>query len=452
MKLVDHIRSDLDDRGSTVKVEILAGITSFLSLAYIFVVNPSILSQAGMDPTAVLFATVIASGAATIAMGVWARLPFVLAPGLEMNAYVAFVVVGAMGFTWQQGLGAVAWSGILFVVLTHFQIREAIISSIPDKMKFALALSVGAFVFTIGMHLSKVVIYESQTIAGVSGLFMTGVGGLDSPEALVLVVGLVLIIVLEKLKIPFLSRGGVLIAIIGSAMYLLSGKPDDLVLPQPADGSMFSAIFAADMIPPTGAGLSFVSAVLILFLIDFYGSIAKFIGMTMNTEIRTLDNQGRSVVPRTHQALMMDGSGTCLGAALGTTSITTYVESAVGIAAGGRTGLTAIVCGLLMFAVLPFAQYIQYIPVEATTGALLYVGYRLIPRREIWQSYDKWDWAVAIGMPLLVFLTFSLDFALILGFIVYGGIQYRDNKTVPWFMFASALALVVGRALQFAGT
>ena len=440
MQLIHEIRQDIIDRGSNVRVEILAGITSFLSLAYIFVVNPSILGQAGMDPKAVLFATVVASGAATIGMGLWARLPFVLAPGLEMNAYVAFVVVGTMGFTWQQGLGAVLWSGILFVILTHFEVREAIIHSIPDKMKFALALSVGAFVFTIGMSLSGVLIYDNQVFAGF--------GSLISPEALVLFIGIAVIIVLERLKIPFVSRGAVLITIVGSATYLLSVKSGATVSPGPADGSMFGAVFALDMIPTK---LSFVSAVLILFLVDFYGSIAKFIGMTMNTEIRTLDEQGRSVVPRTHEALMVDGLGTCFGSVLGTTSVTTYVESAVGIAAGGRTGLTAIVCGFLMFAVLPFASYIRYIPVEATAGALIYVGYRLIPRRAIWASYDKWDWAVAVGMPLLVIGTFSLDYALILGFVVYGGIKYRETKRIPWFMFVSALALVVGRVLQYWG-
>ncbi len=430
--LLKKFSQDLKDRNSKVSVEILAGVSSFLSLSYIFIVNPSILSQAGMDPSSVLFATIVASGLATIAMGLYAGLPFVLAPGLEMNAYVAFVAVGTLGLTWQQGLGAVFWSGIIFIILTIIGVREHLIRSIPNKLKFGLAFTVGAFVFAIGMMLSGIFLYE--------GVDFQGIGSFTSEKAYALYLGLGIIIILEYFKVP----GSILISIIIAAVYCNytglseASKPTEW-------SSLFSGIGQFSLFE-FSSGL--VTAIIILFLVDFYGSLAKFIGMTMNTEIIEEDENGNEVVPKTKEALTVDGVATLGGSFLGTTSITTYVESAVGIATGGRTGLTAVVAGLLMLLCIIIVPYIQYIPVFATSGALIFVGWKLIPKKEVLKGYTKVDYAVSIGMGLFAILTFSLDLAMILGFSVYMLRGYRKNKSINPLLIVSTVLLLIGRGLQ----
>lgn len=430
---IQNIRDDIKERNSSLSTEIIAGISSFLSLSYIFVVNPSILSQAGMNASSVLFATIIISGLATIVMGLYARLPFVLAPGLEMNAYVAFVAVGALGLTWQQGLGAVFWSAIIFIILTVLGIRESLIKSIPNKLKFGLAFSVGAFVFAIGLLLSGVFIYK--------GVDFQGIGSLVGDKAIVLYLGLGLIILLDYLKVP----GSILISIILASVYA-----NYVGLVEPFKGSevtdMFSGIGAFDLFNFSSA---MITSIIILFLVDFYGSLAKFIGMTMNTEIIEKDENNNEVVPRTKEALMVDGVATLGGSFLGTTSVTTYVESAVGISAGGRTGLVAIVAGILMLLVYFLIPYIHYIPVVATSGALVYVGYQLIPKREIIKEYSIADKLVFVGMALLAIFTFSLDLAMILGFTFYLIQGYKENKSLNIMLLVSIVLLLIGRILQY---
>jgi len=430
--ILEHINQDMKARGSKLSTEILAGVSAFLSLSYIFVVNPSILAQAGMNPSSVLFATIVISGLATIFMGLYARLPFVLAPGLEMNAYVAFVAVGALGLSWQQGLGAVFWSGIIFIILTVLGIRENLIRSIPNKLKFGLAFTVGAFVLAIGLLLSGLFLYE--------GVDFKGLGEFTGVKAYSLYLGLAIIIALQYLKVP----GAILISIIITAVYAnyagLAEPTKDIEL-----SSLFSGIGAFSLFD-FSSGM--ITAIIILFLVDFYGSLAKFIGMTMNTEIIQVDENGNEVVPRTKEALMVDGVSTLGGSFLGTTSVTTYVESAVGIAVGGRTGLTAIVAGILMLLCIVLVPYIQYVPVVATSGALIYVGWKLIPNLTILRRYTKVDYFVSIGMALLAIFTFSLDLAMILGFTVYLIHQYRKDRTFNPLLLISVIMLLVGRGLQ----
>jgi AGZA family xanthine/uracil permease-like MFS transporter len=431
-KFIENIQSDIKERNSSLTIEIVAGISTFLSLSYIFVVNPSILAEAGMDKTSVLFATILISGLATIVMGLYARLPFVLAPGLEMNAYVAFVAVGALGLTWQESLGAVFWSGIIFVILTLIGIREKLIYSIPNKLKFGLAFSVGAFVFAIGLLLSGVFIYD--------GVDFKGIGSLTGDKAITLYIGLFFIIFFNYLKIP----GSILLSIVIAAVYA-----NYVGLVEPYTGtensSMLSGTGELDIFSFSSA---MITSIIILFLVDFYGSLAKFIGMTMNTEIIKKNKEGKSYVPKTKEALTVDGVATLGGAFLGTTSVTTYVESAVGISAGGRTGLVAIIAGLLMLMVYFLIPFINYIPVVATSGALVYVGYKLIPNVETRKTYSNLDYLVSISMALLAIFTFSLDLALILGFIVYTIRDYLSNKTFNVLLIVSIILLITGRLLQ----
>lgn len=294
----------LTRRQTNLRTEILAGISTYLSLAYILIVNPAILSQAGMNTSAVFFATAVASGLSTLFMGLYARLPFALAPGLEMNGFVAFVVVGVLGLTWQQSLGAVFWSGVLCYVFSVLPIRERIVRTIPVGLQANLAVSVGVFVMVIGLFLAKIVFFENGQI--------TSFGSLTSPEALSLYIGLFLCIVLDwswlrtvegapRFPGGSLVPGCFLIAIIVAAVYC---RANGIVEKNPATFSMdmFQAIFKMDL-------LGFFQHVqlwptfLVLFMIDFYGSIGKFIGLTSATNLRAPEKGVENI----EKAMQVDG-------------------------------------------------------------------------------------------------------------------------------------------------
>jgi len=414
------------------KTEILAGVSTYLSLAYIFIVNPAILSSSGMNVSAVLFATVIASGISTLAMGLWARLPFALAPGLEMNGFFAFVVVGTLGLTWNQALGAVFWSGLLCILFTILPIRKAIVDSIPLGLKKAMAVSVGIFVVTIGLFLSGLVSFDNGQIKTVNIAI--------TPKVIALVIGLVLAIVLNLKKIRFV--GGFLIAIVVATVYC---KTQGIVQANPAQVSsdMFLAVGQLDFFPIDFWKI--LPVFLVFFLLDFYGSIGKFIGLTAATNLTQKDGS----LVRIEKAMNVDGIGTVGGALLGTSSIITYVESAIGIASGGRTGIVAVVCGLLMLLSLAFTPLVGLVPVEATSGILIYVGYLLI--RDTWgeKHLVRFDYLIAILMAVISLLTFSLDKAMLLGFVLYTGKQIFVDKTYNWYLIGSTVFVTLSVVLQY---
>lgn len=421
---------DIKGKGSSTQVEVLAGVSTFLSLSYIFVVNPAILSEAGMNKSAVLFATIIASASATILMGLWARLPFVLAPGMEINAYVAFFVVGYLGFTWQQALGAVFWSGVIFVILTLARVREKIIDAIPPRMKIGLSMSVGVFLALVALKITGLLVYENITIKGV--------GSLTSLPACALYVSLALILLLEKFRI----MGAILISIILTAILChFLGIGNDGGPPATASSAMFTGIGQLQL--GVIADSKMWSVILILFLVDFFGSIAKFIGLAMSTNIMF-----NGKLPRLKEALLIDGGAIILGSSLGTSSIIVYVESAVGIGAGGRTGLTAVVCGLLMLACFLITPFLGLVPVVATTGALIFVALKLCPSVRELKSYPKVDLVVLAVMQIIVIATFAIDRAMLAGFIVYLLIDlFRLRRPNP-YLVASTTLLAIGALLQ----
>lgn len=370
--------------GSTWRIEVLAGISTFLALSYIFVVNPAILSEAGISKSAVFFATVIGSVLATLAMGLWANKPFAVAPGLEMNAYIAYVVVAVLGFTWQGAMGAVFWSGVLTVLLNYTRIRVKIIEAIPDKLKSGLAASVGIFLLLIALKVSGLLAYE--------GIQVQGIGILTSKEAYVFYAGLIFVAVLRYFKV----RGSVLLSIIGASIVAHFLGIGQVIEPITLSKDMFSATFKLDL--SVVANPKIWSVIIILFILDFYGSIAKFIGLTRNTSI--VDEKGN--LPKIQEALTVDGAGTVLGASLGTSNLITFVESAVGIGEGGRTGLVAVVVGLLMALFLLLTPLINLIPVIATTGALFFVGLTLFPTKKDLKTYS---WADVIAVLAMLVVT-----------------------------------------------
>ena len=393
---------ELDRHETNIGREVLAGVSTFLALSYIIVVNPAILSEAGMAKDFVFFATVMISALATLAMGLWARLPFALSPGLEMSVYVAFVVVATMGFTWQQALGAVFWSGVLFVILTVTRVRERIIHAIPVLMRSWIAFCVGLFIGLIALRIAGLIQYE--------GTSPSGFGSVLDPKAIALYVGIGLILLMDKLQV----RAGVLISIIAVTVLwkFMSVTETEVVPPIQISSAMLAGFGQVDLSVILNPRLW--SIIVLLFVIDFYGSIAKFIGLTLQTGL--IEN-GR--LPRMTEALHVDGVATIVGSGVGTTSITTFVESGVGIGVGGRSGLTAVVCGLLLLSCLFIAPLINHVPVEATTGALLFVGVKLAPKPSELMQCSKLDIFALILMSAIVVTTFALDRAMLAGFVIY---------------------------------
>ena len=405
--------------------EVLAGISTFFSLAYIFVVNPSILAEGGFDPSAVLFATVVVSAIATFLMGSWAKLPFVLAPGLEMSAYVSFYLIAVLGYSWQQGLTMVLLSGVLFLILTATGLRQRIIEDIPDQAKYHLAFGVGIFVWIIGWLVLDVVSYDNNVLTSVS-LEVT-------PEIKATVIGLVILILLRLMNFS----GAIVAGIFASAAYLNMSGSVEIVDSLQLTDNWKNGFFKFDWNVLTGGA---IGAIFVLLIIDFYGSVAKFVGLTTNTPIEIQKNAGK--------ALWVDGAATVAGAGLGTTSVTTFVESAVGIGIGGRTGLTAIVCALLMGATLFMAPFLKFIPVAATAPALLYVGYKLIPGKRILQDYNILEWLVMLGVTLIIVFFFSLDRAMLLTFAVYFLADFVKTKRINWLLLGSVILLAIAFALS----
>lgn len=423
-------------RGSTFATELVAGMSTFLALAYIAIVNPAILSQGGFDKSAVFFATIAVSATATIAMGVWARLPYALAPGLEMDAYVAFFIVGTLNYTTGQALGIVFWSTVIFFVLTFLSIREKIVKSIPRGMKHALSAAVGVFVALIGFKLSGLIEFE--------GTYPIGFGDPTSPQAGALYIGLVTVVLCEFLKF----RASVLVSIVVASVYCSVQGLADNIEPIELSWQMLSLVGELDLSviwdPASWA------PILILFLIDFYGSVAKIVGLSVNT---SLYDESRDQPFNTGTGLLVDGWAAFASPIVGTSSVTTFVESAVGIKVGGRTGITAIVCGLFMLSMFYLAPLVNYVPVLATSGALVAVGYWLLPRHKVRETFKGVDWITALVMAGMAAVSFSLEKAMLAGYLLYFSHSILYEKKCPNIYFTSSfLLLAIGVLLRFLST
>lgn len=425
---------DFAKHKTNLRTEFIAGLSTFLSLSYIFVVNPSILSRGGMNPSMVLFATISTSFLATFLMGLWAKKPFALAPGLEMNSYVAFFVIGTLGFTWQEALGACFWSGVIFLILTLSNIRLKIINAIPDKLKIGLSASVGIFLIIIALRLSGIMNYE--------GVNFHSFGSPFTLKGLILFLGIAIVFALNYFKFKGSILVSVIVASVVANLVGIKNSPDAQVA---VNSDMLSGFFKMDL----GVILNpkVFSVIIILFLIDFYGSIAKIIGLTFNTSIVNSDG----TMPKLKEALVVDGAGTMLGAGLGTSSLTVYVESGVGIGVGGRTGMTAIVCSVFMLLFLPLAPILNLVPVEATTGALLLVGLQLMPKWKDAKKFQAVEVVSILVMLTMVAFTFSLDKAMLFGFITYiiGKIIAGKQKEINPYLVVSAAMLLIGAILTF---
>jgi AGZA family xanthine/uracil permease-like MFS transporter len=423
-------------KGSTFRTEILAGASTYLALSYIVVVNPAILAEAGISTSVSLFATIIISALATLVMGLWARLPFAVSTGLEMNSYVAFFAVGTLGFAWQSALGMVFWSGVLMVVATVTNIRERVIDGIPEALKVGLACTVGVFIVLVAGVVSGILSYNKVTLESV--------GNFTSPSALAFYTSFVLALLFVRLRVP---AALLLTIVVTAALYHLFAANSWLgftpvtATPATLSSDMFDGLFALDLsvlFDPRA-----ISVILVLFVLDFYGSIAKLLGLTLNTSI--LDN-GQLV--RRRQALLVDGVGTAGASTLGTTSVVAFVESAVGIGMGARTGLTAVVTGLLMAATFVAYPLVHLVPVAATAGVLLYVGIRLWPSRSQFAMFSMPERVAIVAMALITMATFTIDRAMLAGFAIVAVMSLIKTRKPNWVLIVSSTLLAVSIALQ----
>ena len=368
----------LKDNGTDVKTEVIAGLTTFMTMAYILAVNPSILAASGMDPTAILMATALASFIGTICMALLANYPFALAPGLGLNAYFAYTVCGAMGYSWQFALFAVFVEGIIFVILSVTNVREAIFNAIPLTLKKGVSVGIGLFVAFIGLQNGSIVVNNDATLVGLVNFKedFTNVGIC----ALLAIIGTFVIAILHYKKVKGSILIGVLITWVLGIICELTGLYTGMsVLPHwsnfnlAALGLTFGQCFSGAAFENFRI-LDFIIIMFSFLFVDVFDTIGTLIGCANKAGM--LDESGK--LPRIKQALLADAIATSAGAVLGTSTTTTFVESSAGVSEGGRTGLSAIVTGLMFLIAIFLSPIFIAIPGFATAPALIFVGFLMI--------------------------------------------------------------------------
>jgi AGZA family xanthine/uracil permease-like MFS transporter len=417
----------ITESGSSIKTEVVAGITTFMTMAYILAVNPGILSAAGMDQSAVFTATALSALIATLVMALVAKLPFALAPGMGLNAFFAFGVVLGMGYSWQLALTAVFIEGILFIILTLFNIREKIVDAIPMPLKHAISAGIGLFIAFIGMQNAGFIVKNDAVLVGM--------GNLQSPGVWLMLAGVVLTAVLLVLKV----RGALLIGIFAIT---IAGIPFG-VTKLPEGGSLVS-------LPPSLApifwkfdfsGIFSVDFLIVLFtflFVDMFDTIGTLVGVSDKAGMLKPDGS----IPNVKGAFMADAIGTTAGAALGTSTVTTYVESASGVAEGGRTGMTALTVAALFFVSLFLAPLFIMVPASATAPALILVGFFMMsPVLKI--HFDQIGEAFPAFITMLIMpLTYSISHGIFFGLLAYVLIQICSGnfkKLSPLMVILSIL-------------
>ena len=420
----------IDGRNTTIKTEILAGLTTFLTMAYIIFVNPDMLAKAGMDKGAVFVATCLASALGCFLMGLIARLPVALAPGMGLNAFFTFTVVLGMGKSWQVALGAVFISGLLFVLISAFKLREWIINAIPYTLKQGIVAGIGAFLAFIALKSSGIIVASPAT-------FLT-MGKLTDFGPAMAILSFFLIVVFVQRKVPAAVMLSILIVTVIS---LLAGEThySGIVSMPPSIAPTFMQLDIAGALD-----VSMVSVIFAFLFVVLFDTSGTLIGVTKKAGLMSTDGQ----IPNLGKALFADSTAAVAGSVLGTSSVTSYVESTAGVAAGGRTGLTAIVVGVLFLLALFFAPLAGMIPAYATAGAIFYVAVlMLFTLREI--DWDDLTEASPVAVVLLLTpLTFSIADGIALGFITYtiaklvSG-RYKEVSPAVWVLTVILLAKLI---------
>ena len=393
---------ELKERETSVHTEVIAGVTTFFTLSYIVFVNPAILSSAGMDFHSVYVATCVAAAFGCLLMGLWANYPIALAPGMGLNAYFATVLVLDKGIPWQVALGAVFCSGVLFMILSYLPVREWILNSIPKSQKLAIASGIGLFLVFLAL--------QSAGIIQDNPVNLVQVGDLTRWSVLLVLVGFVVILALENRKIPGGILGVILVISIISWVGGISDPPTGVVAIQSLHTEAFLSL---DILGALEIGLLVVIfSFLLVDLFDTNGTLVALLG-----RFGMMSGEGK--IPKLRRALLADSSATVVGSLMGTSTTTSYIESASGMQAGGKTGLTAVIVGLLMLLMLLFEPLAGAIPAVAVAPAILFVGCIMV------QSLQSIDWddlteiVPAVVTAISIPLTFSIATGIGTGFICY---------------------------------
>ena len=407
---VSFKNNDLKKAGTDIKTEIIAGFTTFLAMAYILAVNPNILGAANMDTGAVFTATALSSAIATLVMGIFANLPFALAPGMGLNAFLAYTVCLTMGYSWQFALTAIFCEGIIFLLLTFFNVREAIVNSIPANLKKAIGVGIGLFIAFIGLQNAGIIV-DSATLVGLN---------ITSPSAIVSIIGVIVTAALVAYNI----KGGILIGILVTT-----------IIGIPFGVTQFGGVAS---LPPSLAPTflkfnfsevlanipDFIIVMFTFLFVDMFDTVGTLIGCAGKADMINKDG----TIPNCKEALFADAVGTTVGAMLGTSTVTTFVESSTGVVEGGRTGVTAIVTAGFFLLSLFFAPLFLSIPSAATAPALILVGfYMMSPVKDI-DFTDPTEGIPAFLCLLMMVCAYSISDGIMFGILSYVIIKVLAGK------------------------
>ncbi|GGD04927.1 NCS2 family permease [Halopseudomonas salina] len=389
----------LQAHGTSVRTEVIAGLTTFLTMAYIIFVNPMMMADAGIDPGAAFVATCLAAAIGSLIMGLWANYPIALAPGMGLNAFFSYTVVGSMGYSWEVALGAVFISGFLFFLLSIFKVREWIINSIPMALRSAIAAGIGLFLALIALKNAGLVVDHPATLVTL--------GDLSQPAPLLAGLGFAIIVALAYRQITGAVMIGILV-ITGISLLAGFSQANGVVSAPP---SLEPTFLALDIRGAMEIGM--LSVIFAFLFVDLFDTSGTLIGVAQRANLVEADGK----LPRLGRALMADSTATMAGAAMGTSTTTSYIESAAGTAAGGRTGLTACVVALLFLISLFFSPLAGAVPAFATAPALLFVAVLMTG------GLVQVDWEdLTVAAPVVITaitmpLTFSIANGIALGFI-----------------------------------
>ncbi len=416
------------------RTEILAGCTTFVTMAYIIFVNPAILHETGMPLTAVVAATCLCAAFGSLMMGIVARYPIALAPGMGLNAYFTYTVVKGMGIPWETALGAVFLSGIAFIILTAAGIRQMIVASIPTELYAAVAVGIGLFIALIGLHNSGIIVANKETLVSM--------GNLRDPNTLLAIFGLLLIASLRAWNLS----GAILIGILVTTAV---GGIAGLVRWQPQTYSFADITATAFHLNIRGAlSYGLIEIVFVFLFVDLFDNIGTLVAVGKEAKLFNTANQ----IPRMNRILYSDAAATVVGSLAGTSTVTSYIESAAGVAAGGRSGVTAIVTGILFLIALFIAPLVGAIPASATAPALIVVGAMMMAHA----AEIPWSNPV-ISIPAFLIivtipLTFSIANGLAFGFVAYTVLKIArgEFRSVHWLVYVLTI-LFIARFL-FLGT
>ncbi len=435
MNFLDRIFK-LKDNQTSVRTELLGGVTTFMTMSYIIFLQPALLSSTGMDPGAVMVATCISAALATLLMGFFAKYPIALAPGMGLNVFFAITVCGTMGYPWQVALGAVFISGVLFLILSVFKVWGRLVESIPDSLKHAIAVGIGLFIALIGLEYGGIVVDNPATYVGI--------GDLSSKPVLLVLLGVLVTSLLMAIKV----RGSILIGLVFTAVV---GIPLGIVKYEgivSAPPSLMPTFLKLDIFGALKMGL--ITVIFILFLIDLFDTMGTLIGVSGQAGFLK-DRK----LPRANQAMFSDAVGTVTGSLLGTSTVTSYIESATGIAQGARTGLANVFTAGLFFVALFFSPLAKMIGGEyvfngavlrpVIAPALILVGY-LMMKCVKWINWDEMTEGIPAFLCIIIMpLTLSITEGISFGFISYSflNIISGKGKQVHWLIYLFSILFII---------